>query len=211
MKAIIFLLFPVILFGQAQNYHLDNELLITDDKMESSTGDTFSLEDLNAENGLLIIFTSNTCPFIKEYSSELSSIYNLAILNKIGMTLINSNFAYRSTTESKEEMFRISNKNGYGMIPYLIDKNADIASLFHANTTPHVFLLNIKGKIVYKGAIDDRFEYKDRHVRNFFLIDVIKSVGKHEIPIIKETKNIGCSIKRVKSNKGRRKGYKVVE
>ena len=211
MKAIIILLFPVLMFGQTETHTIGDNLLIFDDEMVSSTGDTFYLEDLKGDNGMIIIFISNTCPFVKEYSSELTDIYDLAIANKVGMTLINSNFGYRSTTESKDEMFRVSNRDGYDVIPYLVDKDAKIADLFHANTTPHVFFLDSNGELVYKGAIDDRFENKNRKATKHYLIDAIISVGKNEIPKLQETKNIGCSIKRVKSSKGNRKGYQVVE
>jgi len=211
MKAILLLLFPVLMFGQSANHTIGDNFLIFDDELVSSTGDTFYLEDLKGDNGLIIIFVSNICPFVKEYSSNLSEIYDLAIANKIGVTLINSNSGYRSTTESKDEMFRVSNRGGYGVIPYLVDKDAKIADLFHANTTPQVFFLDSKGELVYKGAIDDRFEHKDRAVRKHYLTDAINSVGKNEIPKIQVTKNIGCSIKRVKSSKGKRKGYQVIE
>jgi thioredoxin-related protein len=211
MKAILFLLFPILMFGQTETHTIGDNLLIFDDELVSSTGDTFYLEDLKGDNGLIIIFVSNACPFVKEYSSDLSDIYDLAIANKVGMTLINSNSGYRSTTESREEMFRISNRDGYNEIPYLVDKDAKIAALFNAKTTPHVFFLDSKGELVYKGAIDDRFENKNRKATKYYLIDAIISVGKREVLKIKETKNIGCSIKREKSNKGKRKGYQVVE
>ena len=67
---------------------------------------------------------------------------------------------------------------------------------FGASTTPHVFLLDKDLKLVYKGAIDDNVKSKSS-VKENWVKDAIISSGKNEPILLPETRNSGCSIKRL--------------
>jgi hypothetical protein len=138
-------------------------------------------------------------------------IYELAIKNKVGMVLINSNSAFRETTESLEEMKRISNKFNYNNVPYLVDKDSELAKIFKANTTPHIFLFDGDSKLVYRGSIDNRYDNKDRKATKYYLTSALRSLGENEVIKLKTTKNIGCSIKKEKTKSGKKKGYIIEE
>ena len=112
----------------------------------------------------------------------------------IGMVYINSNQAKRDGDDSVLKMKEHSIKMGY-TYPYLIDENSEIANSFGAKTTPHIFLLNNKKLLVYKGAIDDNYEDINK-VKEFYLEDAIKQLVKGKRIKVSETKPIGCSIKR---------------
>lgn len=213
MRVLLLLIIFYPLFGFAQNHSIaiGEKLPVYSKTFLSSEGEILEISNLKNSNGILIIFTSNTCPFVKEWSSEFFGIQKSSKENKIGMVLINSNSGYRNSTESVDEMLRISKENGYADIPYLVDEKSEFASLLGANTTPHVFLFNSDNELIYKGAIDDKFEQKDRKATKHYLLEAIISTGENKKPYIQETNNIGCSIKRTASNKGRRKGYQVVE
>tara|TARA_B110000881_G_C18418673_1_gene434797 strand:- start:423 stop:821 length:399 start_codon:yes stop_codon:yes gene_type:complete len=116
--------------------------------------------------------------------------------SEIGMVYINSNQAKRNGDDSVEKMKNHSKEMGY-TFPYLIDKNSEIANAFGAKTTPHIFLFNKGKKLVYKGAIDDNYKSANEVTENY-LLDALENAGNQLAISIKETKAVGCSIKRVR-------------
>ena len=174
---------------------------LTNHIMKEVSGKEFSLNDLNQKNGLLIIFSCNTCPFVvgnksmDGWENRYNEVYETCKKNQIGMALINSNEAKRKQGDSFEDMKNHSKKQKYDS-PYLLDKNHQLADAFGASTTPHVFLLNNNLKLVYKGAIDDNCGAK-KEVKEKWLENALNSLGKGEKIENPETRNSGCSIKRI--------------
>ena len=174
---------------------------LTNHIMKEVSGKEFSLNDLNQKNGLLIIFSCNTCPFVvgnksmDGWENRYNEVYETCKKNQIGMALINSNEAKRKQGDSFEDMKNHSKKQKYDS-PYLLDKNHQLADAFGASTTPHVFLLNNNLKLVYKGAIDDNCGAK-KEVKEKWLENALNSLGKGENIENPVTRNSGCSIKRI--------------
>jgi hypothetical protein len=170
-------------------------------KMKDVSGNEFSLNSLNKENGLLVIFSCNTCPFVigndnmDGWENRYNETYEFCKLNNIGMVLINSNEAKRDRGDSFKDMQQHSKNQTYNS-SYVIDKNHLIADAFGASTTPHVFLFNNKLELVYKGAIDDNVKSK-KEVKESWLKDAISSLAKGNEIAKPETRNSGCSIKRL--------------
>ena len=170
-------------------------------KMKDVSGAEYSLNSLKKENGLLVIFSCNTCPFVvgnfmnEGWEGRYNEVFDNSNANNIGMVLINSNEAKRPGVDSYEAMVEHSNKMNY-KAAYTLDKDHKVADAFGAKTTPHVFLFDKDLKLVYKGAIDDAVKSKEK-VKEHYLKNAMNnlSLGKEIKP--KETKNIGCSIKRI--------------
>jgi hypothetical protein len=116
--------------------------------------------------------------------------------NKVGMAYINSNEKLRESVDSYEAMVKHSNNNNYSF-PYLVDEKSTLANAFYAKTTPHIFLFNEDDNLVYKGSIDDNYESKE-DVKSFYIKDAIEQLASKNNIVTKETKPIGCSIKRVR-------------
>ena len=165
------------------------------EKMQSTSSDKMiNLESLVKENGLLVIFSCNTCPFVVQWEDRYPLLDEIAKTNKVGFVLINSNYMKREGDDSFEAMKKHAEVHKYQW-PYLVDKESKLANAFGAQTTPHVFLFDKNMKLVYKGAIDDN--YKDASaVEEFYLKEALESLGKGEEIKNKETRNLGCSIKR---------------
>jgi hypothetical protein len=174
---------------------------MTSHKMKDVSGKEFSLNSLKQENGLLVVFSCNTCPFVvgndnmDGWENRYNETYEFCKLYKIGMALVNSNEAKRGRGDSFKDMQQHSKNKMYDS-PYLIDKNHLLADAFGASTTPHIFLLNNEQELVYKGAIDDNVKSK-KDVKETWLKNAINSLGKGEKIANPETRNSGCSIKRL--------------
>ena len=167
---------------------LNIEMINIDDKL-------YSLNNLSSNNGLLIIFSSNTCPFVLMWQDRYKIIERLCKENELGLVYINSNSKNRNDVDSHSNMKNYHLNNNLEF-PYLLDENNIIADYFDAKTTPHIFLMNNNYELVYKGAIDDNYKsYKD--VTNFYINDAIINMINKKPLTLNYTKPVGCSIKRL--------------
>lgn len=194
------LLFFVFLFAVSAAWaafpalNIGGKAKLTETKMKSVSGTSVSLNDLKRENGLVVIFSCNTCPFVLGWENRYNEIYNWGQSNGVGMAVVNSNHQKRDGDESLEAMKEHAKEKSY-QFPYLLDHESLLANAFGGQTTPHVFLFDKNFQLVYKGAIDDN--YKDvSAVKNHYLKDAIQSLATGKAIAVSETKPVGCSIKR---------------
>ena len=185
---------------KVQSLKIGKKAPLTSHKMKAVTGQDFSLEDLVMENGMLVIFSCNTCPFVvgnqsmQGWQGRYNEIYDLCKRNRIGMVLVNSNEAKRDNVDSFTEMQKHSEKHKYDS-PYVMDRDNKLADAFGASTTPHVFLMDNNFNLIYKGAIDDNVN-SPSEVKENWLKDALSAAGNNKTIPIAETRNSGCSIKR---------------
>lgn len=175
----------------------------TELKMSGIDGKAHTLKDLKKNNGLLVIFTCNTCPFVvgaegygDGWDGRYAGLKKKADELNIGLVLVNSNEGKRDKGDSLDDMKARAAKMGYSDAVYVMDKDSKLANAFGARTTPHVFMFDKDLKLAYKGSIDDSNESPSK-VKEHWLEDAMKNVsaGKKVSPA--ETKPVGCSIKRV--------------
>jgi ribosomal protein L7Ae-like RNA K-turn-binding protein len=165
-------------------------------KMLSTDGNQYNLNDVKKENGTLVVFTCNTCPFVVMWEDRYLLLEKICNENNVGMVYVNSNEKKRDGDDSIEEMILHSKKNNY-KAPYIVDKNSVLANAFNAKTTPHIFLFDTKDKLSYSGSIDDNYE-SAKDVSSFYLKDAILQMSNNKEITLKSTKPIGCSIKRIR-------------
>lgn len=166
----------------------------TDYKMLDVSGKEVTLAEVKKENGLLVIFSCNTCPYVKLSETRIKEVAAFANRNKIGIILVNSNEAQRDAEDSLDEMKKYATAQSYDF-SYVVDKNSQLANAFGATRTPHVFLFD-KNALVYRGAIDDNIKDANE-AKEHFLKDAIIAVGSGKTVKVNSTKSVGCSIKRV--------------
>jgi len=183
---------------------LGAKLPAADVKMKNIDGTDHHLQGLAKENGLIVIFSCNTCPFVvgngkksEGWEGRYAAIHDYAAKADIGMALINPNEAKRDKGDGMSDMqARYKDKGLKG--PYLLDESHVVADAFGALTTPHVFMFDGEMNLIYKGAIDDSVD-SAADVKEPYLMNAIDAhvAGKPIDPA--STRQLGCSIKRVKA------------
>lgn len=196
------LLFPSLIYkGDHPMLGIGAELPMATTTMYNANGEKAALNDLRLENGLIVVFSCNTCPFVVGSSSfqgwekEYNSLKKQAEEAKIGFTLINSNEAKRGDEDSFEAMKSHAKKMKYQM-DYLMDVNSELANAFGAKTTPHVFMFDKNMKLIYRGSIDNSWDTK-RSSEDHYLLDAINNVSQSMEVKTNDTAPRGCSIKRM--------------
>ncbi len=167
-----------------------------DVKLQDVSGKSITMAEVAKQNGLLVMFSCNTCPYVVKNQKRTVGIGDFAQKMGFGVILLNSNEAMRTGDDSFEEMKSYAKEQKYNW-SYAVDKNHEIADAFGANRTPEVFLFDKNMKLVYHGAIDDN-PSDESAVSQLHLRNAIDAVASGKEVAIKETKSVGCTIKRNK-------------
>ena len=173
---------------------LGAELPMADLKMKDASGKELAINEIKRDNGLLLMFSCNTCPYVVAWEDRYPEIAKYCQLQNVGMLVVNPNEKQREDVDSPEEMQKHAEEQKYNF-PYLIDKNHVLADAIGATRTPELFLFDKDLKLVYKGAIDDNMKEPEK-VENFYIKNAVNKMIKGEPIDPSITKSIGCSIKR---------------
>ena len=174
-----------------------------DVKMKNVDGRPVSIGDVNNQNGYIVIFSCNTCPFVVGGSSfagwekDYNEIVSKALSAGIGVIFVNSNEAKRNDGDSMEDMAQRFKEKGY-TAPYVYDEKHQLADAFGAKTTPHIFFFNNNHELIFEGAIDNTWNPKVNK-KEFYLLDAINAVANDKKIPNSTTPPKGCTIKRVAS------------
>jgi peroxiredoxin len=163
-------------------------------KMQNVGGPMVSIDDVKGKNGVLVLFSCNTCPFVLRWENRYTELKKVAEANGVGLLVVNSNHQKRDSDDSFDAMKKHASEKGYDF-PYVLDTDSRLANTFGGQTTPHAFLFDKNMKLVYKGAIDDNSESASA-VTKAYVKDALTELGAGKPIAIAETPPQGCSIKR---------------
>lgn len=169
---------------------------LADLKMLDVSGDTVSLGAVAGPNGLVVIFSCNTCPWVFAWEDRYVKLAGAYQPKGFGFVAVNPNAAYREKGDSYADMQARAKEKGYNFY-YALDKDSKLARAFGATHTPHVFVFNAEGKLVYRGAIDDDAKNPDK-VEEAYLADALDACLAGKPVKTTSSKALGCSIKFVK-------------
>lgn len=179
--------------AEAQSLELGEMAPLTDYEMKGVSGEMLSLDDVAGENGVLVVFSCNTCPWVKSWEDRYNPVAKLAEESGVGVIFPNPNASARDEGDGYEDMRERAESSGY-VFPYVLDENSRLASAFGASHTPHVFLFNGDMELVYKGAIDDNARSAEE-VEEPWLKNAIRDLAAGEQIAPQSTKSLGCTIK----------------
>lgn len=187
--------------GHDHGLHVGEKAPKTNYEMTNVDGTTWTLQGAKGANGLLVIFSCNTCPFVvgsdafPGWESKYNALAEEASSQGIATILINSNEGKRDNEDSFEAMKKHAQDQGYKM-PYLLDKQSVLADAFGAKTTPHVYLFDADLKLIYMGAIDNTYDPK-RKSDEMYLRNALSNLKARENVTLPSTTPRGCTIKRI--------------
>ncbi len=156
-------------------------------------GSTWTLERCRGENGLLVMFICNHCPYVKAIRERLVRDTRELLEYGIGSVAIMSNDAANYPDDSFANMKKIAAQYDFPF-PYLLDETQEVAKAYGAVCTPDFFGYNAQLQLQYRGRLDaSRKQTAENAERDLFnaMVQVART-GKgpaQQIP------SMGCSIK----------------
>ncbi len=194
MRKLILLLLFVPVLASAQGLSVGDKAV--DFNLKNVDGKMVGLNDYSNEEGVLLIFSCNHCPYSVAYEDRIIALATKYNSNGYPVVMINPNDPISYPADSYENMIVRAEEKGFNF-PYLFDDGQEIYPQYGATRTPHVFLLHKENNafyVAYIGAIDNN--YKDASlVTEKYVEDAISALKKGEKPAVSLTKAIGCSIK----------------
>jgi len=115
---------------------------------------TVSRDDFINAPGLLVVFLSNHCPFVKHLRGQLAEFARDYQEKGLAVVGINANDVETHPADSPEMMAREVEEVGY-TFPYLFDEDQSVAKAYAAACTPDFFLFDENRCLVYRGQFDD--------------------------------------------------------
>lgn|SRR5699024_2790 len=152
-----------------------------------------ALDDFDNAKGLLVIFLSNHCPYVKYIMDELVIATRDIQQKGIGVIAISSNDVKVKQDDSPVNMAERAREYHFPF-PYLYDGNQEVAKAFSAACTPDFFLFDEDKKLVYRGQFDDSRPSNDEPINGRDLRDAVESLLNGEIKE-QQKPSAGCNIK----------------
>ena len=163
-------------------------------KLKSTENKIISLNDVKGDNGILIMFICNHCPYVKAVTKDIVDDSNKLKDLGINTVAICANDAENYPEDSFENMIEFAKKNKFSF-PYLIDETQEIAKTYDAVCTPDFFGYNKNLELQYRGRLRELKNLtpvRDGESDLFIAMKKISETGKGPE---KQTPSAGCSIK----------------
>ncbi len=166
-------------------------------------GRTYSLNDFEKSDLLVIVFTCNHCPTAQAYEERLINLVEEYSTKGVGFVAISPNspgavnlseLGYTDLGDSFEEMKERAAFLNYNF-PYLYDgDNQEVSIKYGPFATPHVFIFDRERRLQYSGRIDDMESPYEKPNTQDTRAALDALLDGREVAV-KTTKTFGCSIK----------------
>ncbi len=178
------------------------------DTMIGSPAPDFSLTDtsgnvrsLSEFKGKFVVLEWNNpdCPFVKKHydTGNMQQLQKEFTDKGVSWLAINSSAEGKQGHYSAEEYNKIQSEKGANVTAYLLDPDGTAAQMYGAKTTPHMFIVNPEGNLIYNGAIDNDPRAEDpkaSSVENYVKNSLNQAMAGQ--PVEKpSTQPYGCSVK----------------
>jgi peroxiredoxin len=156
-------------------------------------GKRYCLNDVRGENGLLVMFICNHCPYVKAVRERIVRDCKELHEHGINSVAVMSNDSADYPEDSFDNMVKVARQFNFPF-PYVLDETQDVAKTYGALCTPDFYGFNAKLELQYRGRLDaSRKDAAPDARRDLYeaMLQVARTGQgpKDQIP------SIGCSIK----------------
>ena len=167
-------------------------------KLMDSNGKEHSLSDFK---GKLVVleWINYECPFVKKHydSKNMQALQEKYTKQGLIWLTICSSAESKQGNFTNDEINRRSKKHGAKFTAYLVDSDGKVGKMYGAKTTPHMYIINKDGKLVYAGGIDDKAstDLEDiKGAKNYVSLALDELLAGKNVSV-QSSKPYGCSVK----------------
>lgn len=156
-------------------------------------GRTYSLQDFAGDPFLVIFFTCNHCPYVKNSDEVTRATVEKFLSKGVGFIGINSNSQHTVEEDSFSHMVARMKEHRFPWV-YLYDSTQEIARTYGALRTPHFFVFDKSRQLVYTGrGVDNPRDTSKMTIND--LENALKELTSGQDITTPLTNPIGCNIK----------------
>lgn len=195
-KFVIFFLIVFSSFVFAQQAKLNESA--PEFKLTDSNGSEHSLSDF-ADKIVVLEWINYDCPFVKKHydSKNMQSLQEKYTEKDVIWLAICSSNKGKQGNFSVEEINKRSKNHGAKFTAYLIDEDGTVGKMYGAKTTPHMYIIDKSGMLVYAGGIDDKATTDIDDIqdsKNYVATALDELLAGKEVSVQSSTP-YGCSVK----------------
>jgi peroxiredoxin len=166
--------------------------------LPSVEGRQVSLGDFKGKF-VVIEWNNPNCPFVQKHyvSGNMQSLQKQFTGEKVVWLSINSTAASHPDYMKADQLAGWFKRSGGAPTAVLLDSSGEVARSFGARTTPHMYVVDPTGKVVYAGAIDDKRSARpaDAKTAHNYVVAALTSALAGQQIANASTVPYGCSIK----------------
>lgn len=164
------------------------------DLPDSVSGKEMSLTSLKGENGTLVMFICNHCPFVLHIRSKLVELAQIYQKKGIRFIAISSNDVENYPDDAPDKMKALAEEFGFPF-PYLYDESQEVAKAYNAACTPDFGLFNSELECVYRGRLDGSTPGNGIPVTGDDMVRAMDALLQGKSPLDEQLPSLGCNIK----------------
>jgi glutathione peroxidase-family protein len=166
--------------------------------LKDTDGQTYTLSDLRGQH-VVLEWLNFGCPYVGKY-------YDGGKMQELQKTYTDRGVTWLSVVSSApgkqgyhppEKMNALNEKKGGNQTAILMDPKGKVGKRYGAKTTPHMYVIDPEGTLVYKGGIDDRptTDPADLEGATNYVVNALEaSMNGNEVET-KTARPYGCSVK----------------
>jgi len=157
-------------------------------------GKIYSLADVRGDNGTLIMFICNHCPFVKAVADRIARDVDDLATRGIGAVAIMAKDTDAFPDDSFDKMKVFAASMGFNF-PYVIDESQDVARAYDAVCTPDFFGFNTNMELQYRGRLDASRAAPAEPGTRRELFEAMSAIAETGRGPSDQIASMGCSIK----------------
>ena len=168
-------------------------------KVVDAAGQTHKLTDYKGK-WLVLEWFNKDCPYVKKHygSGNMQSLQDKYTDKDVQwLTVISSAKGKQGYLEPKEALAIAADHKLAASAPFLLDSSGAMGKAYGAKTTPHMYVINPAGEVVYAGAIDDNDSANPAVIadsQNYVVAALDSALAGKEITTA-ATRPYGCNVK----------------
>lgn len=155
---------------------------------------------LSQYKGKLVVLEWNNpdCPFVKKHydSHNMQALQEKYTGKGVVWLAINSSAKGANGSHSSKEINDIQGSKHSHESAYLLDESGKVGHLYGATATPHMFVIDTTGKLIYAGAIDDKntADAADAKTAHNYVSAALDAALAGKPVAVSSTKAYGCRV-----------------
>lgn len=169
--------------------------------LKDTQGNDISLSDYSGKI-VVLEWINYGCPFVKKHydSKNMQQLQKKYTDKGVIWLAICSSAEGKQGYMSNDEIIKMNKEKGVAFSAYLIDDTGKVGKAYGARTTPHMYVIDKSGKLVYAGAIDDKpsTDQSDIDGAKNYVADAINDLMNGREVKEQVSKPYGCGVKYAK-------------
>ncbi len=166
-------------------------------RVTDSNGKARSLAEFKGKT-VVLEWTNADCPFVKKhYAGNMQALQKSAAKDGIVWLTVNSGAPGTPGHVDGAGANAIVKAKGAAPTAYLLDATGDVGRAYAAKTTPHMYVVDPAGKLVYMGGIDDTptADVADIKTAKNYVTAALADLKAKRAVETASAKPYGCSVK----------------